>query len=154
MKRLNQMIGLPVMCGERRLGFVSSLCLSTDAHDLTGLNMRRGLHASMFIPASCIHVMEDTRVEVAAGQRERARKALRLGPACDGEGMRLGVVSDAAIDERTLRVKALELTFGPVDDLLRGRRWIRRFTVDPATGEVIVSLEEDDGCKHERGKPS
>ena len=155
MKRLNQMIGLPVTCGERRLGVVASLCLSPDARQLTGMNLRRAFRGCVFIPGAHIRALADEQIEITPAAVQKAQKATRLGAACDGKGFKLGLITDAAIEERSLRVEALEISFGPLDDLMRGRCWFRRFTVDPVTGEVVVSVEEKEGVsKLERGRPS
>lgn len=147
MRRLNEVIGLPVMCGGRRVGVVSSLCLSPDARDVTGLNMQRGFRGSIFVPGRSIRLLGEKQVEVAPLKEEKARHAARFGPVCNAQGMKLGLITDAAIDERTLHVTALEVTFGPIDDLISGRRWVRRFTAQ--AHRIVIPVPE-----LERGKPS
>ena len=132
MKRLNEVIGLPVMCGGQRMGFVSALCLSPDAHDVIGLNMQRSFRGGIFVPESGIRRLGERFVEIDRPQ-----------------GMQLGLITDAAIDEQTLHVTALEISFGPLDDLIGGRRWVHRFTAEAHTGRIVISLPE-----WERGRPS
>lgn len=149
MKRLNELIGLPVMCGGQRMGFVSALCLSPDVHDVIGLNLQRAFRSGIFVPESGIRRLGDRFVEIERPQSQKARAPAKFSPACDAQGMQLGVITDAAIDEKTLHVAALEISFGPLDDLIGGRRWVHRFTAEADTGRIVISLPEWEG-----GKPS
>ena len=149
MKRLNEVIGLPVMCGGQRMGFVSALCLSPDAHDVIGLNMQRSFRGGIFVPESGIRRLGERFVEIDRPQAQKTRPGAKFAPACDTQGMQLGLITDAAIDEQTLHVTALEISFGPLDDLIGGRRWVHRFTAEEHTGRIVISLPE-----WERGRPS
>lgn len=147
MKRLNEMIGLPVISGGRKMGVVSSLCLSPDVRCVTGINVRRGLRGGVFVPGKLIERLGEGQIDVACASCGAMRRETVLGAVCDRHGLRVGLITDAAIEEQTLRVTALEVTFGPIDDLIGGRRWIRCFTAY-AHGIVIPVPE------WERGKPS
>lgn len=149
MKRLNEVVGLPVMCGGQRMGFVSALCLSPDVHDVVGLNVQRTFRSGIFVPESGIRRIGDRCVDILPPQVQKPRAPTRFSPACDVQGMQLGLITDAAIDEKTLRITALEISFGPLDDLIGGRRWVHRFTAEAETGRVVITLPE-----WERGKPS
>ena len=50
------------------------------------------------------------------------------------------MVTDALLHEDTLRVAALEISAGPLDDLIDGRFYATAFTVRPAgeTGHVTI----------------
>ena len=65
-------------------------------------------------------------------------------------GLRLGIVTDALLNEETLRVSALEISGGPVDDLITGRWYATSFYVQPLgnIGHVTVT------CPREEVKPS
>ena len=45
--------------------------------------------------------------------------------------MRLGIVTDALLNEETLRVTALEISGGPLDDLIEGRWYATAYHVQP-----------------------
>ena len=79
---------------------------------------------------------------IAEGKPERVPKdaVYRLFRVTDPEGARLGVVTDALLHEDTLRVAALEISAGPLDDLIDGRFYATAFTVRPAgeTGHVTI----------------
>ena len=147
MKRLNEMIGLPVMCGGSKVGVVASMCLSPDSRAIDGFNIRRGLRSGLFVPGTHVCGMSDKRIEIVSAQGSAAQREKELGTVCDRRGKAVGLITDAAIDEQTLQVIALEVTFGPVDDLMDGRRWIRRFTA--CAHGIMISVPE-----WERGKPS
>ena len=91
----------------------------------------------------------DRFVEIDRPQAQKARPGAKFAPACDAQGVQLGLITDAAIDEQTLHVTALEISFGPLDDLIGGRRWVHRFTAEAHTGRIVISLPE-----WERGRPS
>lgn len=147
MRRLQEMIGLPVMRGGRRFGTVSSLCLSADVRRVTGVNVRRTLRGDVFVPGEKVRTLDADRIEIAPDGESAARADAKPGAVCDRSGVRVGLVTDAAIDEQTLEVTALEVTFGPMDDLLGGRRWVRRFTA--CAHGIVIPVPE-----WERGKPS
>lgn len=155
MKSLMQMVGLPVVCGERRLGFVQAVSLSSRGDSVIGLNMQRNLHSAVWIPEQQIRVLGQMCVVIEKAPFVKAKTPFKLGHVCDTSGLRLGFVTDAQIDELTRMVETIEVSFGPIDDLLYGRRLFKRFTVDPLTGDVVVpSIQEDGISGVERGKLS
>ncbi|MCL2811131.1 MAG: PRC-barrel domain-containing protein [Clostridia bacterium] len=153
MTRLNRLIGLPVICGEKKLGRVSAVTMARDGGSLAGLAVRGGLGGAKWVPAETILCLGElcVLVRMEVGKR-RCPKPFYPGRVSDTGGMRLGRITDARVDERTLAVDALEITFGPLDDLFVGRRWVRDFTIHPLTGDVVVPCEwaeasaKEDGC--------
>ena len=65
---------------------------------------------------------------------------------CKQSGARLGVVTDALLHEDTLRVAALEISAGPVDDLIDGRWYATAYQVRPAgdTGHVTIQTVREE----------
>lgn len=152
MTRMNRLIGLPVVCGEKKLGRVSAVMLTRDGISLSGLMVQGGLRSAKWVPAESILCLGTLCVLVksADGKRQEAQP-FRLGRVSDTSGMRLGCVTDARVDEQTLAVDALEITFGPLDDLFTGRRWVQSFTIHPVSGDVVVPCERmDAGTNEER----
>ena len=147
------MIGLPVICGEKRLGRVSAATIARDGGSLAGVAVRGGLGGAKWVPAEGILCLGALCVLVRSGcGRRRGPRPFVPGRVSDTGGMRLGRVTVARVDERTLAVDALEITFGPLDDLLTGRRWVRDFTIHPLTGDVVVPCEwAGTGANEERG---
>jgi len=147
------LIGLPVICGEKRLGRVSAATLSRDGGSLAGLTVQGGLSGAWWVPAEAILCLGALCVLVrSGGGRRRGPRPFHPGRVSDTSGMRLGRVADARLDERTLAVDALEITFGPLDDLLVGRRWVRGFTIHPLTGDVMVPCEWAETGANEEGR--
>ena len=62
------------------------------------------------------------------------------------DGLRIGAVVGAEIDELSFIVGALEVTLGLCDDLYAGRLRAERYTADPERMEVIVvdSAQDDE----------
>jgi uncharacterized protein YrrD len=146
MTRANRLIGLPVVREGSRLGVVDAVSLARNGKRLGGLHVQgRALRAS-YVPADAIQLLGAHAILVQGASMARAPR-FQLGRVRDTSGLRLGVVTDTLLSEDTLAVEAVELSFGPLDDLLRGRCWVSPFSVDSETGDVIVScgawLERD-----------
>ncbi len=153
MTRLNRLIGLPVICGEKKIGRVSAAMLARNGASLSGILVQSGLKSARWIPAESIVVIGDVSILVRKSSGEKQKDpSFKLGKVCDTSGMRLGSVTDVRLDERTLAVDALEITLGPLDDLFTGRRWVRSFTIHPISGDVVVPCERmGTGVSEERG---
>ena len=71
--------------------------------------------------------------------------AFRLFRVTDSNGARIGLVTDVLLDEASLRVTALEISSGPVDDLITGRWYATAFDVRALgnTGHVTVPCRQN-----------
>ena len=80
----------------------------------------------------------------ARPQRMPRSAAYRLFRVTDTDGGRIGVVTDVLLDEATLRVTALEISAGPLDDLIDGRWYATAFDVKAvgATGHVTIPCRQ------------
>lgn len=139
MTRMNRLIGLPVLFEGKRVGRVSAASLSPCGTRLEGLFVQSGLAGAKWVPGEQIRVLGEVSVVIGSTPQKRSQGKLFIpGKVSDTSGMRLGSVTDARLDSRTLSVDALEITFGPIDDLLQGRRWVQSFTVQPGSGDVVI----------------
>lgn len=139
---LNRLIGLSVVVGERQDGRVLRGVLSRDGRRLRGLVVRGGLRGARWVPGEEISLLGDVSV-IAKSRPKRCPKdsGYRLFRVSDTLGARLGIVTDALIDENTLSVVALEVSSGPIDDLFDGRWYATSFAVTEAgrtTGHVTI----------------
>ena len=141
------MIGLPVILNGRPAGSVARGVLSQDGRSLRGLVIRGGLRGSRWLPREQIELIGRMSV-IARGKTERMPRdaGYRLFRVSDPEGARLGVVTDALLHEETFRVSALEISSGPVDDLITGRWYATAFYVQPRgdTGQVTVPCPREE----------
>jgi len=138
MTRALRLVGLPVISEGSRLGVVDAVSLARSGKKLAGLHTQgRGFRAG-FVDAANVRVLGESAVLVEGKPSKRAPR-FHLRRVRDTSGLRLGMVTDVMLDETDLHVEAVELSFGPIDDLLRGRCWVRDYSVDPDTGDVIVS---------------
>jgi uncharacterized protein YrrD len=140
MTRANRLIGLPVVREGSRLGTVDGVNVSPSGLSLSGLFLQTGRLRAGYLPASSITLLGESCV-LAEGAPAKRVKRFTLRRARDTSGLKLGIVTDALVDEQALAVKAVELSFGPIDDILRGRRWVTSFSVDPSSGDVIVPCD-------------
>lgn len=150
MIRLAGVVGLPVALEGRMVGRVEQTVLSPDGHRLRGLVLRHGLSGARWAGAESIDVLGRVAVVLR-------RKPGKLPPHADflltsvkdSAGLNLGRVTDVYINPDTLRVTALEISLGLVEDISLGRMMARSYVVRPAPGEpgqVMIPC----GCTLER----
>ena len=141
MTGLKKMVGLSVIVEGKAIGSVLRGVLTVDGRSLRGIVMRGGLLGARWLPRDQIALVGRVSVS-AAGKPQRVPKdaTYRLFRVTDGAGERLGIVTDALLHEETLRVAALEISAGPVDDLIDGRWYATAYQVRPAgdTGHVTI----------------
>ncbi len=144
---LKKMIGLPVIIQGETAGSVLRGVLSQDGRSLRGIVIRGGLRGARWLPREQISLVGQLSV-IAEGKPRRLPKDAdyRLFRVSDAEGTRLGIVTDALLHEDTLRVAGLEISGGPLDDLLDGRWFATSFSVRPAgdTGHVTIPAAQEE----------
>lgn len=138
MTRANRLIGLPVIHNAQRVGNVLSAPLERDGHALAGIVVQGGLHSPRFISREHITLLGNMSVMVDTQPRERPPVFCRPGRVRDTGGLRVGWATDIRLNERTLFVDAIEVSFGPIDDMLYGRRWMQDFTLDSVSGDIVI----------------
>ena len=138
MTRANRIIGLPVVYSARRIGNVLSVPIRSDGHALAGVVVQCGLNSPRFIAREHIALLGRSSVMVDAPAKERPPLFCRPGRVRDTGGLRVGWATDMRLDEKTLTVDAVEVSFGPIDDMLYGRRWMQDFTLDSASGDIVI----------------
>lgn len=150
MTGLKKLIGLPVILNGVPGGNVLRGVLEKDGRSLRGVVIRSGLAGTRWLPRSGIDLLGQFSV-IGRGRTERVPKdaAYRLFRVTDPEGERIGVVTDALLNENTLRVTALEISSGPLDDLIEGRWYAVSYHVRPAgeTGHVTLVRARGEGEK-------
>lgn len=141
MTGLKKMIGMPVVINGKAAGWVVRGVLTDDGRALRGVVMRNGLRPPKWIRRDQISLVGQLSL-LADGKPARLphEAGYRLFRVSDADGARLGIVTDALFDTETLRVAALEISFGPVDDLTEGRWYATAYHVQPRgdTGHVTV----------------
>ena len=142
MKSVRSLIGRPVLLEGKTIGRVAQFELDESLHHLTGLYVNGGLFGTRRIPAEQIRVLGSVCVLVEGnGKREHAKEEAVRRRARLSDGTRIGAVTGAVLDEKTLHVKALELSRGYVDDLFHPRQWIAHYAVHQLSGDVLVEPE-------------
>ena len=140
---IRTLIGLPVIVHDKRVGRVIQAEVSEDLKELAGLWTSVGFFSTRFIPVDCIGVLGCVSVIADdPGEKRRCRSKNLFRRAVGSDGSRLGAVTGAQIDDLSFRVEALELSRGLWDDLMTGRRYIRRFSLNQDTGNVIIDVSE------------
>ena len=152
MTTLKKLIGLPMILDGIHQGYVVRGVVTRDGKTRRGLVVRSGLSALKWVPRDQIQLMGKVSVIGTGKTKKLPRDAdYRLFRVSTMDGVRLGTVSDCVIHDETLQVLALEVSLGPVDDLVRGRYLCTCFHVRPGTvsmtGHVLIPEEviQDDG---------
>lgn len=146
MTSLKRLIGLPVVLDGHSAGSVLKAVVTRDGRNLRGLVVRGGAKGPRWLPREQILLLGKVSV-IGTGvcQKLPRDSEYHLFRVSDADGARLGVVSDAIIQEETLQVVALEISSGPVDDLIDGRWLATCYTVRPSplsdTGHVTIPGE-------------
>ena len=146
MTSLKRLIGLPVVLDGQGAGHVMRGVVTRDGKNLRGLVVRLGIQGARWLPREQITLMGKVSV-IGTGETRKLPKdaEYRLFRVSGADGTRLGVVSDCIIHNETLQVMALEVSLGPVDDLICGRWLATCFNVRPGlvsmTGHVYIPEE-------------
>jgi len=136
------LLGMPVIREGEKLGRVALILPDEELRTLSGLYISCGMAGSRFIEGSLLDMIGEVAV-LSRDAGKRAQPGVRplLRRALSPDGRRIGAVTDAFIDEETLRIEALEFSRGYLDDLTGGRMRIRQFSVQK-NGDVIIEDAE------------
>ena len=158
MRKLRALIGMPVVCRNRRIGRLLNAELDDALTRLTGIWVGAGIRGTRFISAESLEILG--RVAILAddaGARRRMTAVPIFHRAISTDGQRLGAITGAEIDELSFNVTSLELSMGLWDDLLLKRQRVERYSVNPASGEVIIDFDPvakedaDDEGRYDQG---
>lgn len=141
MTGMRKMEGMPVICNGRKTGSVMRAVLSRDGRSLQGMMIRSRYLGPRWLNRDQIAMVGKVSVIVKGKTSKPPPEAdYQLFRVSDADGERLGIVTDALIHEETLRVAALEISSGPIDDITEGRWYATAYSVLPGknTGHVTV----------------
>ena len=143
MRDIRALIGLPVIVNGKRVGRVIQAEISDDLTEMTGIWISSGFFGTRFISADCLGMLGNVSIIAdRPGERKRCRMQALFRRAVGSDGSRWGAVVGARIDELSFHIDALELSYGLWDDLMIGRRYIRRFSLNQDTGNVVIDVSE------------
>ncbi len=124
MTGIQGLIGLPVIRGGKTVGLLEQAVLEESGKKLRGIIVREGIGGAKWVERENIQTVGGVSVLISGELKRPPKEAgFRLGRVQDTSGLRLGTVTDALINPETLEVEALEISNGPLDDLLHGR-WL------------------------------
>ncbi len=139
------LIGLPVIRGGKTVGLLEQAVLDESGKKLRGIVVRDGIGGAKWINGADIKTIGGVSVLVSGELHKLPKEAgFRLGQVQDTTGLRLGTVTDVLFNPDTLDVEALEISNGPLDDLLHGR-WL-------ASDFVLRTPPEKEGRLRQKAK--
>ena len=150
MRKLRNLIGMPVLCQRQKLGRLMQVELSDDLVRLEGIWVDGGLKGTRYIPSEQLGMIGEVAVLAdSCGARRRCAARPLLMRAVTTGGERVGAIVGAEVDELSFQVRALELTRGFWDDLTGGRSRVERYTAQPGRSFVIVLDSANDPTEKE-----
>ena len=141
MKNTNSLGGMPVVCDGARIGRVLYVQLTPELGRMAGLHVDCGLRGRRYIPAEQVRMLGEVAVLVEKGFAKTKAPASLPRRALSPDGVHLGCITGAWLDERTHGVDSLELSGGILEDLFSGRVRVRCYHIQKDSGEVIVCPE-------------
>ncbi len=145
MKSMKALIGRPVLLDGKAIGHVTEVELDEGLNALLGLYVDGAFMGTRRIEKKDVVLLGDVSVMVTSkGKRARVKDA-RMRRVRTADGCRIGAVTGALLDEDTMRVCALELSRGFLDDFFTGRQWVYGYRVNASSGDVLIEPEGGTG---------
>lgn len=147
MRKLRNLIGMPVICHRKKIGRLVQADLSPDLKRMEGIWVDGGLKGTRYIPAEQLSMIGEKAVlSDSRGRRRRCNVQSMLHRAVSTGGVRLGAIVGAEVDELSFLVRSLELTRGFWDDLRDGRSRVEHYNAQEGGAEIIVldSTQEEE----------
>lgn len=139
---LKNLRGLKVICDTKCIGRVLQGCVSDSFTALDGIWVDSAFRGVRFICAEHICVLgKDSVITDSKGERLRMKPRSILIRAVSTDGMRIGAVTDTAIDEHSFAVKKLALTKSWLESLAGKIIYTASFKYDPASSRIILLSE-------------
>ena len=153
MIRMSMLRNYPVIHLQKQIGLVQSLTMDPARKRVQALIVSGGLKGKRILPATMIQAIGDGYILAKSIQAYKRSMEPVISPfARDSTGCLVGLVTDYAIDERTLEVLAAEMMTGYLPHEQRNRIWMYAYhctgssdMIVPASlgSELIFSKEED-----------
>lgn len=143
MKRMSKLIGLPVVMEKtgKKIGRTERVCLCADGQlvqgmiiSLYGFGRRRFVEMGNILLMGEVSLVIKSHVKVPKPLRDE-RSTFRVQ---NTDGQHIGWMTDSMIDETDGRVRAIEVSFGYLDDVISGRLWVSDFTLRPCGVIAVV----------------
>lgn len=161
MMSLRRLIGMPVVWQGAVIGYVERGVLAPGGKSLRGIVLRRGLQGARWVARENVEELGSACV-LARAQPVRPPKTaeISLSRVYHTDGQCLGMVTDALIDRRSLRVTALEVSYGPLYQLLGRHAYATCYRVRPVAGSEgegqtdceVIAAGLVEAVRHEEGR--
>ena len=143
MRKIRNLIGMPVICRRQKIGRLVQADLSDDLKRMEGIWVDGGLRGTRYIPAEQLGMIGEMAVFAdGPGRRKRCSGKSLLRRAVSTDGSRLGAIVGAEVDEISFLVCALELTRGFWEDLYLGRMRVEGFSVHGREAIITDSTQD------------
>lgn len=138
MRKIRNLIGMPVICRRQKIGRLVQADLSRDLKRMEGIWVDCGLRGTRYIVSEQLSMIGEMAVMADdRGKRRRCSARAIFYRAISTDGSRIGAITGAEVDEMSFLVGALELSRGFWDDLYLGRSRVMAYNVQNA--QVIIS---------------
>ena len=137
-----RLIGMCAVSGGETLGRIEHVILDASAHRLFGVVLRRGIGGAKGIPRHRVRLMGQSCVLVdGKGEKMPGKTPQQPKHVKDSTGLSLGMVTDVLLCEKSLRVIALEISFGALYYLMGQRAYVTSYQFRRGSGgaEVVAA---------------
>ncbi|MBQ2989780.1 MAG: hypothetical protein IJD60_00630 [Clostridia bacterium] len=158
MVRLSALRNYPIVCNQRQIGLLQSLCMDTAQKRVTALNVSCGIRGKRMVLCKDIISLADSFILVKeTGRYQRRLDTKPCSLIRDTSGLLAGKVTDYAICKSTWHIAAVEMRIGYFPGESGMRLWIYDYkrsdenkgelTVPSSLGsELIMTEEENETC--------
>lgn len=142
MVKMSALRNCPVLCAERRIGFLQSIAVDHRQKRVQSLMMASGMHGKRVVAVGDILSIGDGVIRVRHSQKyTREDEPVPFGFVRDGTGLLVGRITDYMIEERDMRIAALEMIRGYRTSERTPRIWLFTYAMGEKRGEVLVPAD-------------
>lgn len=138
MIRMSSLRNCPVICQNRQIGFLQSATLDDRRIEVRAFVVARGLRGKCILPAKSIEMLSREFILAECTQKYDRQYEMNVnGFVRDTDGLLIGRITDYALDDITLRVKAVEVRRGYLPPEARQKIWFFSY-IAGENGELTV----------------
>ena len=139
MIRMSMLRNVPVIEGEKQIGFFQSICFDQARKRVRAFVISSGMHGKRVVEAQHICLIANQFILVDGWSRyHRTDKQQTLLFVRDTSGCLIGCVTDYAIEETTMEVLAIEMVSGYLSKEGRMKDWIYVYSFAANSDELCI----------------
>ena len=137
---MSRMRNTPVVCNDRQIGYLQGAKLDDGQKKVQAFVIAQGLKGKGLVYPEAVKVIsEEFIIALCIAKYDRKFPVQNASFAYDTDGLMIGIVSDYAVEEKTLSVEAIEVKRGYLPCERNDRIWFYRYSSsEHRKNDVIV----------------